>query len=57
MFVVLSRIIEERNRLYQQRYQEEERQREIELTELRNQNNHTVIIINPDNKIELGQSK
>ena len=57
MFVILSSLIQERNRIYEQRYQEEERQREIELTEMRNRNNDTVIIINPNNKIQLGQSK
>tara|TARA_B100001559_G_C16074645_1_gene427453 strand:- start:204 stop:515 length:312 start_codon:yes stop_codon:yes gene_type:complete len=56
MFVILSSLIQERNRIYQQRYQEEERQREIELTEMRNRNNDTVIIINPNNNIQLGQS-
>ena len=57
MFVILSSLIQERNRIYEQKYQEEERQREIELTEMRNQNKNTVIIINPNNNIELGQSK
>lgn len=56
MFVILSSLIQERNRIYQERYQEEERQREIELTEMRNRNNDTVIIINPNNNIQLGQS-
>jgi hypothetical protein len=55
MFVILSSLIQERNRIYEQKYQEEERQREIELTEMRNRNNDTVIIINPNNKIQLGQ--
>tara|TARA_Y100001970_G_C13962136_1_gene713713 strand:- start:133 stop:453 length:321 start_codon:yes stop_codon:yes gene_type:complete len=57
MFVILSSLIQERNRIYEQKYQEEERQREIELTEMRNRNNDTVIIINPNNNIQLGQSK
>ena len=57
MFFALSSLIEERNRLFQQRYQEEQRQREIELTEIRNKNKHTVIIINPNNNIQLGESK
>jgi len=56
MFVILSSLIQERNRIYQERFQEEERQREIELTEMRNRNNDTVIIINPNNNIQLGQS-
>lgn len=51
MFDVLARIIEERNIITRL---EQEHAREIELTEVRNKYKHTVIIINPDEEIQLG---
>lgn len=56
-FFIIASLIHERNQVNIQRYVTEEKEKEIELTEIRNKNNNTVIIINPDNKIELGQSK
>lgn len=50
MFEVLARVIQERNA-------EMVRRREIELTEVRESRNkykHTVIVINPDEKIQIG---
>lgn len=47
MFQVLARVILERNA-------EMVRRREIELTEVRNKYKHTVIVVNPDEKIQLG---
>tara|TARA_Y100000741_G_C18015330_1_gene461949 strand:+ start:335 stop:625 length:291 start_codon:yes stop_codon:yes gene_type:complete len=47
MFDVLARVILERNA-------EMVRRREIELTEVRNKYKHTVIVINPDEKIQIG---
>jgi hypothetical protein len=55
-FFIIASLIQERNQINIQRYVTEEKEKEIELTEIRNKNNNTVIIINPDNKIELGQS-
>ena len=51
MFEVLSRVIRERNIITRL---EQEHAREIELTEIRNKNKHTVIVINPDEKIQIG---
>ena len=47
MFQVLARVILERNAEMVSR-------REIELTEVRNKYKHTVIVVNPDEKIQLG---
>ena len=54
MFHVLARIINERNREQARRYNEE-RIKEIELTQMKDK--YKVIIINPDNNIELGIQK
>ena len=57
MFDVLARIIHERNMIAlieQRRQREIEYRREIELTEMRNKYKETIIIVNPDEKIQLG---
>jgi len=51
MFHVLARVIEERNRQARINYEEEEK-KEIELTKYKIKNK--VIIINPNNNLELG---
>ena len=51
MFVVLARVIQERNIITRL---EQEHVREIELTEIRNKYKHTVIVVNPDEEIQLG---
>ena len=59
MFAVLSSLIEERNRVIQQRerHRQQEMEKQLELDKLKHQNTDIVIIINPDNKIQLGESK
>ena len=47
MFNVLATLIQERNA-------EMVRRKEIELTEIRNKYKHTVIVVNPDEKIQIG---